>query len=141
MSPEEFFALLADNHRNLILLGGVICFISLFLPFFRIDAVFTYDAVVTGGSASLSTTWLFWIFLIVIGGMYYGFFQGYGEKYPYLFLAAGGLLVLLTLYGTQLYAGGNNIISILYGFFCEVIGSLAVTAGGYYYYQEHISTS
>ncbi len=136
MDTKEFLTILSDNHRFLILGGGVLCFISLFLPFFHIIAKFSYSTITVGDVASLAATWMLWIYLIVLGGMFYAYFQNYGEKYPHLFLATGGLLVLMTLYATQIHAGGNNLISILYGFFFEFIGSLAVAIGGYYYYLE-----
>jgi len=134
MTPEEFLTLLSDNHRQLILGGGIICLISLFLPFYKIDLMFSYGSTIFGSDASLSSTWLLWPFLIGIGALFYGYYQGYGERYPHLFLIIGGLFVLMTLYGTQIYAGGGNLVTILYGFFCEFLGSLAVAVGGYYYY-------
>ena len=133
MEPEEFLQLLSDNHRFLILGGGLLCFISVFLPFVRIEEMYLDNIEISGMDAPLSTTWMFWLFLVVIGGMYYGYFQNYGEQYPKLFLGIGGLLILMTLYGTQIYAGGGSQISISYGFFLEFIGSLAVAVGGYYY--------
>ena len=136
MEPEELLIKASENYRLLILGGGFICFISLFLPFFQSITKFSYGSVTIGYEASLATTWLLWMYLILLGGMYYGYFQNYGEQYPYLFLAIGGLLVLMTLYATQIHAGGDNLISIAYGFFLELVGSLGVAVGGYYFYRE-----
>jgi hypothetical protein len=44
---------------------------------------------------------------------------------------------MMTLYGTQIYSGGKNQIGITYGFFFELIGSIAVAVGGYYYYEKN----
>jgi len=137
MGLEEILRILSENHRLLILGGGILSVISLFLPFYKINVMFSYDSITMGYDQPLSSTWLFWIFLIVLAVLFYGYFKGYGDQYPYLFLAAGSILVILTLYGTQLYTGGDNLISVLWGFFFECIGSLAVAVGGWYYYQEH----
>jgi hypothetical protein len=135
MDKEEILQLLSDNHRTLIITGGLICFISVFLPFISVDEMHMEGYTLEGFDMSLSTTWLFWIYMIVIAGMYYGYFQNYGEKYPFLFLATGGLLVLMTLYGTQIYSLKGSGAGLLYGFFLELIGSLSVATGGYYYYE------
>lgn len=133
MQTEEILQLLSDNHKLLILGGGLICFISIFLPFVQINEMYLGDVTISGIDASLSTTWMFLIFLIMIGGLYYGYFQNYGDTYPKLFLAIGVLLVLMTLYATQIYSGEDSKISIAYGFFFELIGSLSIAIGGYYY--------
>lgn len=137
MQTDEITRFLSENHLTLILGGGILCFISIFLPFVVIEEMYLGSVEISGISASLSTTGLFWIFLIVIAAMYYGYFKGYGEQYPYLFLAAGGLLVGLTLYATRVYAHDDSWITLSYGFFLELIGSVAVAVGGYYYYEHH----
>jgi len=86
MDTEEFLKLLSDNHRLLILGGGLICFVSIFLPFIRIEEMYLDNVEISGINAPLSTTWMFWIFLIVIGGLYYAYFRNYGEKYLKIFL-------------------------------------------------------
>lgn len=133
MQTEEILQLLSDNYKILILGGGIICFISIFLPFVVIEGMYLSNVNIHGIDASLSTTWMFWIFLIVIGGMYLGYFQNYGDTYPKLFLGIGVLLVLMTLFATQIYAGRDIVISISYGFILELIGSLSVAIGGYYF--------
>lgn len=138
METEEFLKLLSDNQRLLILLGGVVSFISLFQPF-STSSLYFDSVTISGLDMSISDTSLFWVYLIALGGMYYGYFQGYGEKYPHLFLAVGGLLLLLTFFATQIYTGDHGRINLLYGFFLELIGSLAVTVGGYYYYESNKS--
>lgn len=137
MQTDEILQFLSDNHQALILVGGLISFISVFLPFYKFDEIYMNHLSLQGFDISLSTTWLFWIYLIAIGALYYGYFQGLGEKYPQLFLAIGGLLVLMTLYGTQLYSGIGTGMNLMYGFFLEFIGSASVAVGGYYYNELH----
>jgi len=141
MQTDEILQILSDNHRALIVGGGLISFISIFLPFYKFDEISLNHLSLQGFDISLSTTWLFWIFLIAIGALYYGYFQGLGEKYPQLFLVIGGLLVLMTLYGTQLYSGIGTGMNLMYGFFFELIGSLSVAVGGYYYNELHQASS
>lgn len=137
MDKEEILQLLSDNHRILILSGGVICFISLFLPFLNHDAIISSGYVTISGLYSqLSDTWLFWIYLILIIGVYTRYFHGFGEAYPYLYLAIGVLLLLMTLYATQMYSG-HYASSVSYGFFLEFIGSLSIAVGGYYFYENN----
>ena len=129
--------LLSANHRALIVLGGAISFLSLFLPFLEIIGNNSISFVsISGLSVALSDTWLFWIYLILLIGLFYGYFRGYGERYPYLFLVIGGCLFLITLFATREYSGGFAVISLAVGFYLECISSLAVVAGGYYYYLE-----
>lgn len=135
MDKEEFLQLLSDNHRVLILAGGLICFISLFLPFLTHNAVISSGYVTISGLYSqLSDTWLFWIYLILIIGIYARYFHGIGKEYPYFYLAIGVFLLLMTIYATQMYSG-DYASSLSYGFFLEFIGSLAVATGGYYFYE------
>lgn len=88
----------------------------------------------------ISGTLIFWIFLILIIGLFYGYYRGYGETYPYLFLAIGVGILLLTFYAYHYKPEGftqTSVCLILYGFFFELIGSLAITVGGYYYYKDN----
>ncbi len=136
METKEILQLLSDNHRLLMLLGGLLSFISLFLPSFTVNAIRSYSYVtISGLSYSLSDTEIFWVYLIVIIGLYIGYLLGYGEKYPYLYLAIGVFLLLITFYATQM--SGQLESSVSYGFFLELIGSLAVAVGGYYYYETN----
>lgn len=134
MDIEEFLTLLSENHRLLILLGGLTSFISLFQPF-STSSLYLDNVTISGLNMSISDTSLFWIYLIAIAGIYFGYFQGYGEKYPHLFLVIGGLLLLMTFLVTQTYSGEHGRINLLFGFYLELIGSLAVAVGGYYYYE------
>ena len=84
---------------------------------------------------SLSVGNEFWIFLILVIGIYYGYFFGYGEKHPYLFLGIGIVLILYTIYSAQVPIG-NVHFPLSYGIFLEFIGSLAVAVGGYFYYEQ-----
>ena len=137
MDTKEILQFLSDNHRLLIVLGGVISFISLFLPFLTHDAIISSGYVTISGLYSqLSDSWLFWVYLILIIGIYAKYFHGLGEEYPYLYLGIGVLLLLMTLYATQMYSGHYDS-TLSYGFFLELIGSLAVAVGGYYYYETH----
>lgn len=138
MDTEEFLTLLSDNHRPLLLLGGLVSFIALFQPFSTSSMQLEYITV-SGLTISISDTSLFWIYLVAIGGIYFGYFQGYGEKYPYLFLAIGGFLLLLTFLVTRTYPGENGSINLSFGLFLELIGALAVVVGGYYYYEANKS--
>lgn len=138
MDTQGIIQLLSDNHRLLILLGGVISFISLFLPSWTIQGMssgwLSFEG--TEFNPSISATGLFWIYLILILGLYFGYFRGYGEKYPFLFLGIGVLMLLITIYNTQMYSG-VFATALSYGFFLELIGSLAITVGGYYYFQNN----
>lgn len=142
MQTEEIIKWLSDNHRLLIIGGGIICFISLFLPFWHAGGIWynNYGGTSMGWQdISISGTLIFWLFLILIVGIYYGFYRSYGEMYTHLYLAIGIGLLLLTLYAYQ-YEPGEFIqtsnVFILNGFYLELIGSIAVSIGGYYYYEN-----
>ena len=145
MNTDEIIKWVSDNYRLLISVGGLICFIALFLPFWAEKQTLSSGVVLTGLTSSIYETRLLWIYLIVLIGLYVRYSRGYGEKYPPLYLVIGGLLFLLTICATQVYSGafalyhsffsGNSYLS--FGFFFEVIGSLAVTVGGYCYYKNN----
>ena len=138
MDIKEILLWLSDNHRILILSGGALCFISLYLPSWTL---FTASSLMPENlTLSISVGNEFWIFLILITGIYFGYFFGYGEKYPYLFLGIGIFLVLYTIYNAQIPIG-NVHFPLSYGIFLEFIGSLAVAGGGYFYYEQHKITS
>lgn len=140
MDSQEITQFISDNHRLFILIGGAICFIALFLPFG--EGTHYYESVsVSGIEVSISETAMFWLYLIALAGLFYGYFQGYGERYPFIFLAIGGFLVLLTILEAMDYSKGYDGINLLYGAFLEFIGSLGVTAGGYYYYELNKTAS
>lgn len=166
MDLDEIATLASDNHRILIVLGCIICFISIFLPFWSVNSYL---------QLSLFNSWMFWPYLLIIVGVGIGYFLEYGKRQPRLFLAAGAILVIMTIYATLIgssvltdyltkvganaasgmssYLGSgyydslisstldNTIayvvktaqISLSYGFVLELIGSLAIAVGGYYY--------
>jgi len=74
MTSEELLPLLSDNHRHLIRGDGIICLLSLSLSFSLAALAVPYRNL--------------WYFL------WYN--QGYGERYPHLFLVFGGLFVLMS---------------------------------------------
>jgi hypothetical protein len=138
MQIQEVLQWISDNHRLLIVSGGGLSFISLFLPFWNGGAVWFEGSSTLMGSKSIPVcgTVLFWIFLILIAGLFYSYYQGYGEQYPNIFLAIGIGLFLLTFYAYQYKPEGFVQISVWgynYGFFLELISSLLVVTGGYYY--------
>lgn len=143
MQPEELIQLLSDNQKLLIFAGGVICFISLFLPFWSVGGVwYNNEGGTTMGSYEMPIfgTFIFWLYVILIFGVYYGDYHKYGVQYPYLFLSIGISLLLLTFYAYQHKPEGFIAISfskILYGFYLEFIGSLAIAIGGHFAYVKN----
>jgi hypothetical protein len=137
MESEGVTRFLSAYNRVLILAGSLICFFSLFLPFWEIVGNNSAGFVsISGLAMALSDSWYFWPFLLVIIAIYGSYLKGYGEEYPYLFLGAGILLFLLTLWATREYGGTFAVISLSTGFYSECIGSLAVGTGGYFYYLK-----
>lgn len=133
MDIDEIVELIDENHRLLIIVGGVICFIASFLPFWSINAIFTTV------SPSLSSSWMFWVFLILLIGLFAGLFLEFGEKYHYMFLVIGIVLFIITLAASQIGSGNeySALISLAIGFYLELIGAIIIAIGGYYYYNEH----
>lgn len=139
MDIKEFLQLLSVYHRLLILLGGVICLISLFLPAWAISRIETESTIIYfSGTLSVITfmdEWFFFIYLVLILGLFYGYFKRYGEEYPYIYGGVGILIFLLTLVSTPLYAGDLGVTPS-YGFFFELFGAVIISVGGYYYYMS-----
>jgi hypothetical protein len=143
MQVEEILQWLSDNHRKCILLGGLLSFISLFLPFWDVLIVgvgswihgYTAESVFI----SISQTWIFWIFLLLIIGLYYGYYREYSVTHPHLYLVIGVVLLLLTFYA-YLFVQREDFVDVRcsYGFFLELLGSLSIAVGGYYYYQKKV---
>lgn len=134
MEIREILQWLSDNHRMLILLGGALCYISLYLPAWTL---FTASSLMPENlTISISVGDEFWVFLILIIGIYFGYFFGYGHHYPYLFLGIGIFLTLYTIYDAQIPIG-NVHFPLSYGIFIEFFGSLAVAVGGYFYYEQN----
>ena len=137
IDTDKITTLASANYQFLILGGGLISFIALFLPFLGVTAfVYPKHEALDGFSIYLTDTGLFLIYIILLIALCLGFFLGYNGQYPSLSLAIGVLLLLLTLYSSQQFSGevATNFAS---GFFLEVIGSLAIAVGGYYFYQNN----
>ncbi len=132
MDADEVIKWISDNHQILILGGGIISFIGIFLPFWAINSYFGY------GSISLSNRWVLWLYLLLIGAILAGHFYKYAETYPYMYLAIGVVLILLTLSASNivLFEAESAYLDYTYGFLIELAGSVAITLGGYYYYKN-----
>lgn len=140
MQTEEILKVLSDNHRILILSGAVISFISLFLPFWDV-LIYGVEAWFHDGNTadtiylSIADSGIFWIFILLFLILYYGYVQKYGDLHPYFYLIIGVLLVISTFYAFTSNPVENAIdVRHSYGFYLELLGSLAVAVGGYYYY-------
>ena len=135
MQPEEIAQRLSENHQVLIIVGGAISFISLFLPFWIGfgETATSYEDQTFHFSISMVNTWFFWIFLVLLIGLFYGYYQGYGDQYPYLYLVIGMALFLMTSCANK-YQPVESLIGFSYGFVLELIGSFAIATGGYFFY-------
>ena len=135
MQTDEITQRLSDNYHVLIIIGGAICFISLFLPFW-IDfgeTATSWEDDIYHFSVPMSNSWFIVIFVLLIFGLFYGYYREYGDQYPYMFLAIGIGLFFLTSCANQ-YAPVTTLLGNSYGFFFELIGSLSIATGGYFYY-------
>lgn len=137
----------------LIVVGSVICLISLFLPAFTIMLdKYALDATFSGSG------FFFVIYAVLIVGVGGGAFSEYSVKYPYYVFAIGFFLFLFTL-SQLIFAPGyvpSQVMGIFaspmmgnkmqisspalsYGFFLELLGTVLITVGGYfdYYYKTN----
>lgn len=133
MDSDEIVELISENHRLLIIAGGVLCFFASFLPFWNVNALIMSVPI------SLSSTGFFWVFLVLLIGLFAGLFLEFGEKYPYLLMVIGIVLFILTIIASQ-YAVGNQysvLITQAIGFYLELIGSIIIAVGGYYFYIDN----
>jgi hypothetical protein len=140
MQSEEILQWLSDNHQSLILGGGAVSFISLFLPFWTgygetVESWF-YDTAGEIFMVSISQTSVFLIYLLLIIGLFYGYVKKFGIPYPHLYLAIGIVLFFLTLWTCQARPY-EDLTGFSYGFILELAGALAVAIGGYYYYERN----
>jgi hypothetical protein len=135
MQTEEIRQRLSDNHQLLIIAGGAISFISLFLPFWVGfgETATSYEDQTFHFSVSMFNTGFFWIYLLLIIGLFYGYYRGYGDQYPHLYLVIGMATFLMTSCADK-YQPVESLLSYSYGFILELIGSFAIATGGYFYY-------
>lgn len=133
MDFEEIYDSLLEYHLILILGGALLCFISIFLPFWSLN----------NNSLSLLNTGNFWIFLILIMGIFVGYYLKIGETYPSLYLYIGVFLLLMTVISTQFIMGLPptwrifSRIDLSIGFYLELICSASISVGGYFYNSEN----
>lgn len=135
MQTEEIRQRLSDNHQLLIIGGGAISFISLFLPFWIGfgETATSYEDQTFHFSVSMFNTWFFWIYLLLIIVLFYVYYRGYGEQYPYVYLVIGMSVFLLTSCANK-YQPVESLVGFSSGFIFELIGSFGIATGGYYYY-------
>ncbi|PWR70337.1 zinc-ribbon domain-containing protein [Methanospirillum stamsii] len=155
-----------DNNLILILLGGIICLISIFLPFITVNAsIGAYMSEMMGMDLQAQNNYIstslfdqgtltFLLYLILIMGLFSIFILKYDKNYPYLYLAIGVLVLFITIYlvfnitsalniGNQQLSGfgvkGNlsNLISFSYGLYTELIGAALIIVGGFFNYSKN----
>ena len=93
----------------------------------------SYEDQIFHFSVSMFNTGFFWIYLLLIIGLFYGYYRGYGDQYPHLYLVVGMAMFLMTSCADR-YQPVESLLGYSYGFILELIGSFAIATGGYFYY-------
>lgn len=125
--------ILRNKEYLMIVVGGIVNLISLFLPFW------TMQIFLLSIPMKLFQTAFMMPYVVIIGLLVIFLIFSFGKTYPQLFLLIGMSLLILTIVASQIKSGtpSGKLIKLSIGFYLELCASLIVMIGGYLAYQKN----